>query len=198
MIRIFFNFVNKDLAITTGDFYKTFYVCREEIPIVTLLPKQLRFLIGNNEFDDSLAKPLQTAKDIFVFGCTVALRILDLFAIKFRDVEYLGDNYYLPVNTIKTNTSIRIKLPKYAVEIIEKFKRNSRGRASIFPAIPATSFNGQLKKIAFLAGWTKETGKLRSRRGIAIELFLDEKKIDTVFAILYLLIPCSELLLQLC
>ena len=106
---------------------------KEDVPIITLLPEQLQFLIGNIEFETRLTRPLQKTKDIFVFGCTVALRISDLFAIKFSDIEYIGQHCYLPVKTIKTNTLVRIKLPEYAVAILKKFKENSRIRKTIFP-----------------------------------------------------------------
>lgn len=165
-IRIFFNFLNKDMGIATGLFYKNFYVCREEVPIVTLMPEQLQFLINNNEFEQQLNKSLQKAKDIFVFGCTVALRVSDLFAVKFTDLERIGNCYYLPVKTIKTGVAVRIKLPAYAIDIIEKFRSSARGRKTIFPPIPRTRFNNQLKAIAELAGWVNDMGRLRTKRGI--------------------------------
>jgi hypothetical protein len=96
-IRVFFNYLNKERGIKTGDFYKNFYVCKEEIPIVTLLPKQLHYLINNKDFEGSLSKPLQRSKLIFVFGCTVALRVSDLFAIRFADVAG-NRKYMLPIS----------------------------------------------------------------------------------------------------
>lgn len=165
-IRIFFNFLNKDMGIATGVFYKSFYVCREEVPIVTLLPEQLQFLINDIGFNEQLNKSLQKAKDIFVFGCTVALRVSDLFAIKFTDIERMEQHYYLPVKTIKTGVAVRIKLPPYAVAIIQKFKATSKGRKAIFPPIPRTRFNNQLKAIAEMAGWVSDMGRVRKKRGI--------------------------------
>ncbi len=166
VIRIFFNFLNKDMSIQTGEFYKTFYVRREEVPIVTLLPEQLQFLICNTDFENTLPKSLQKTKDVFVFGCTVALRVSDLFAIKFNDIEKVGSFYYLPVKTIKTGTVVRIKLPDYAIAIIEKFKYAAKGRKTIFPPIPRTRFNNQIKEIAELAGWIKDMGRQRKKRGL--------------------------------
>jgi hypothetical protein len=117
VIRIFFNFLNRDMSIQTGEFYKDFYICKEEVPIVTLLPEQLQFLICNEDFDVKLTPSLQKAKDVFVFGCTVALRVSDLFATKFNDIERVGNYYYLPVKTIKTGTAVPIKLPDYAMKL---------------------------------------------------------------------------------
>lgn len=166
IIRNFFSFLNKELDIITGVFYKSFYVCREDIPIITLMPAQLHFLITNREFEDGLTRSLRKAKDIFVMGCTVALRISDLFALRFTDVEEVGPHFYIQVKTIKTGTFVRIKLPGYAMAIIKKFESTSRGRQTVFPPIPHTRFNNQLKTIARLAGWTNSIRRERSKRGI--------------------------------
>jgi integrase len=169
-IRIFFNWLNREKGIKTGDFYKSFYVCREEVPIVTLLPEQLQFLINDNAFHHTLPRPLQKSKAIFVFGCTVALRVSDLFNIKFSDIESVGEAKYLAVKTIKTGAVVRIKLPAYAVEIAEQFRLQARNRTTIFPPIPRTRFNNQLKAIAEAAGWQQATGKQRTKKGIASEI----------------------------
>ena len=166
VIRNFFSFLNRELDIVTGVFYKSFYVCREEIPVITLLPQQLHFLITNKVFEDSLSKTLQKAKDIFVLGCTVALRVGDLFAIRFTDVEQVGTHYYLQLKTIKTGSFVRIKLPGYVIAIIKKFEGLARGRKTVCPPIPRTRFNNQLKLIAKLAGWTSVVRRERSKRGM--------------------------------
>jgi integrase len=171
IIRVFFNFLNKELAISTGPFYKSFYVCKEEVPIITLLPEQLQYLINPAPLNEKLTKSLQKARDIFVFGCTVALRVSDLFPIKFTDIECIASGSYLPVKTIKTGSTVRIKLPFYAIEIIKKFKSSAKNRNTIFPPIPRTRFNNQLKTIAELAGWTHETSRSRKKRGIGIKMF---------------------------
>lgn len=169
VIRIFFNYLNKEIGIKTGDFYKAFYVCKEEVPIITLMPDRLQFLINDKAFDQQLSAPLLKSKCILVFGCTVALRVSDLFNIKFTDIEQQGTAYYLPVKTIKTGTAVRIKLPAYAMEIVQQFKETAKTRKTIFPQIPRTRFNEHLKEITALAGWTGETGKYRTRRGLQVE-----------------------------
>lgn len=169
VIRIFFNFLNKELNIAAGNFHKSFYVRREEVPIVTLMPEQLQFLIGNTEFDASLSRSLRKTKDIFIFGCTVALRVSDLFAIRFSDIEKMGGQFYLPVTSIKTSTAVRIKLPAYCMEIIKRFKTSAKGRKTIFPPIPLSRFNKQLKEISCQAGWTQSLGRQRARRGVEMQ-----------------------------
>ncbi|MEO6355975.1 MAG: hypothetical protein ABIU77_15170 [Ferruginibacter sp.] len=121
-------------------FTKKFYVCKEEIPIVTLLPEQLRYLINDKDFENGLSRPLQKSKLIFVFGCTVALRISDLFAIRFADVQEIGNTCYLSVKTIKNGTDVRIKLPEYAKRIINEFKATAGKRKTVFPPILNSRF----------------------------------------------------------
>lgn len=165
VIRVFFNYVQRDKLLKVGDFYKSFYVTKEEVPIITLLPEQLRFLIYEHSFEQTLTPALQCTKDVFVFGCTVALRSSDLFAIRFSDIEQVGHSFYLSIRTIKTDTPIRMKLPAYAVAIIDKFKQTAKTRKTIFPPISKNQFNKNVKRLAELAGWTQELGKSRSRRG---------------------------------
>ena len=166
IIRNFFSFVNTEFDIATGAYYKSFFVCKEEIPVITLMPRQLHFLITNKEFEESLSRPLKKAKDIFVIGCTIAFRVSDLFALRFTDIEQVEDHYYIQARTIKTGAIVRIKLPNYAVAIINKFQSKARKRQTIFPPVPLTRFNNQLKAIAGLAGWTNIVRKERSKRGV--------------------------------
>jgi len=170
IIRVFFAFLNKEMDIVTGHYYKNFYVCREETPILTLLPQQLHFLITNKAFEDQLSRSLKKAKDIFVVGCTIALRVSDLFALRFTDMEQVDKHFYLNLKTIKTGTYVRIKLPAYVVEIIRKFEEKARKRKTIFPPVPRTRFNNQIKAVAELAGWTNIVHRQRSKRGIGSEM----------------------------
>ncbi|MCP9752438.1 tyrosine-type recombinase/integrase [Ferruginibacter sp. HRS2-29] len=174
-IRAFFNYLNREMGIKTGDHYKSFYVNKEDVPIVTLLPEQLQFLINDGSFNNRLSGSLMKAKNIFIFGCTVALRVSDLFALKFTDMEKVGGAWYLPVKTQKTGSIVRIKLPAYAMTIIETFRAASGKRVTIFPPIPRYRFNNQLKEISCLAGWTSCVGKQRKKRGVKHELTLSNR-----------------------
>ncbi|MEO5942655.1 MAG: tyrosine-type recombinase/integrase [Ferruginibacter sp.] len=167
---MFFNYLSKDLLLNISDTYKNFYVCHQEIPVITLLPQQLFFLISNKAFEQSLSKSLQKSKAIFVFGCTVALRVSDLLSVKFGDVRQAGSVYYLPVKTMKTNTIVHIKLPAYAVAIMEQFRLTAKKRKAIFPPVPITRLNNHIKKIIEAAGWKSEMGKIRTRQGVGNEL----------------------------
>lgn len=170
VVRVFFNYLQRERLLKVGDFYKSFHVCKEDVPIITLLPQQLQFLIYDKPFEERLTQSLQNTKDVFVFGCTVALRSSDIFAIRFSDVQKVGNAYYLSVRTIKTDTPIRMKLPNYAVDIIVKFGKKAKSRKTIFLPISNNQFNKNLKQLAALAGWTQELGKTRSKRGKHIQV----------------------------
>jgi hypothetical protein len=121
-IRIFFNYLKIEKLIPISEFYKQFYVFKEEIPIVTLFPEQLQLLINDENFEQNLSPALRQSKDIFVLGCTVALRYSDLFNTKFTDLEQVNGCVYLSVKNIKSEVITRIKLPAYIIKIIEHFK----------------------------------------------------------------------------
>ena len=100
-LKLFFNYLNKELALGIGEFYKLFYVRKEEIAIYPLMPEELNFLISNKNFEHSLSKRMSEAKDFFVFGCTVALRVSDLFALTKTNLRIVNEQYYLVVRSIK-------------------------------------------------------------------------------------------------
>ncbi len=87
VVRTFFNYLKKDKAIFTGDVHFNFYIRSENIPVTVLSPEQLQFLINNFEFEQSLPAYLKRARDIFVFGCTVALRFSDLMHLTNKNIE---------------------------------------------------------------------------------------------------------------
>src|SRR4051812_25124011 len=74
VIRVFFNYLKNDKDLNTGDFQRLFYVRKEEIEIFVLSPEQLKFLIHDKEFEQTLIPSYKRIKDIFVFGCTTGLR----------------------------------------------------------------------------------------------------------------------------
>lgn len=173
MLRVFFNYLNTEAGILTGDFHKNFYVRKEEIPIITLLPEQLNFLIYDKKFEESLSASLQVTKDIFVFGCTVALRVSDLMALKKHNLEFSGDNTYLKVTSKKTQTFTRIRLPAYCVDILKKYESKHR---TLLPVISKVNLNKNIKKLMECAGWTHPAQKTRERRGIPVPVFKNGKK----------------------
>lgn len=179
-IRVFFNYLNKDLMLGIGEFHKSFYTRKEEIPIVTLLPEELNFIIYDKDFEMGLSKRLQQAKDVFVFGSTVALRISDLLALKRTHLRIVGGTYYLVVRSKKTNTDTQIRLPDYAVAIIDKYHNKHK---TLLPPFNKVNLNLYLKELMEKAGFTHPVTKTRERRGKSREIVraTDDKRMTYRF-----------------
>jgi site-specific recombinase XerD len=166
-IKVFFSYLNKHTNVSTGDVSKLFYVTKEEIAIHPLMPEELNFLIYNKEFEEKLSPKMKQVKDVFVFGCTVALRVSDLIALKKTNLRIVNNQYYLAVRSIKTSSDSLVKLPDYAIEILNKYGK-LKGR--ILPAFNKSNLNHYIKELLELAGFTQVVSKGRERRGKFIEL----------------------------
>jgi site-specific recombinase XerD len=167
IIKAFLNYVNKELAPGTGDFHKLFYVRNEEIAIHPLLPEELNFLIYDEPFEASLSPRLQHAKDVFVFGCTVALRVSDLLQLKRSHLRETAGQYYLAVRSQKTATDTLIRLPEYAVNILNKYKKQ---KTKLLPHFNKVNLNKYIKELLEKAGFTHPVNKTRERRGKTTEI----------------------------
>jgi len=173
LIRTFFNWLNIEKGIDTGSFYKQFHVPKDEIPILVLEPEQLNFLIYDKEFENKLHYRLRQTKHIFVFGCTVALRFSDILTLKRSNLEVYNGKYYLSKLSQKTQTRTRVMLPDYAIEILNKYKKNGR---YLLPVPSKEVFNKRLKQLLEAAGWTHIVPKIRMRRGKPVEILNNKGK----------------------
>ncbi len=172
-IRTFFGYLNKNLLLQTGDFYKQFYVRKEEVPIVTLLPEELNFLIYDQAFDKSLSAILRKVKDVFVFGCTVALRFSDLVMLKKTNIRVNGNNWYLSVRSKKTATDTQICLPDYAVDILLRYHKQKGGY--LLPRFNIVNLNLYVKELTEKACFVHDVRKTRTKRGATKELLKREE-----------------------
>jgi integrase-like protein len=173
LLRSFFNYLNSECDMNIGEFHKSFYSPNEEIEIITLLPDQLKFLIHDKQFENSLSEKLKTTKELFIFGCTVALRFSDLIKLTGSNVESVSEKHYLKVSSQKTNTLTRVLLPDYAVEIL---KKRTISKKTIFAPISRAQFNSNVKELISLANWQDERTKTRNKRGVPIVIYKDIKK----------------------
>ncbi len=173
MIRSFFNYVHNERGYAIGNFHQQFHVMHEEVQIVALSPDRLKFLIYDQEFDQQLEPGEKVVKDIFVFGCTVALRVSDLMALKQSDLVQMNGETYLQKRSTKTQAFTRVKLPDYCIEIIERYRRP--GGKQLLPGRHTDTINKHVKVICEKAGWTEPTPKLRMKRGVPQELYLNKK-----------------------
>lgn len=168
IIKVFFNYIAVEKMLPIGEFHKKFRIPEEYFTPVILSPSQLRLLIVDKEFEQSLSKSLQRTKDIFVFGCTVGLRHQDLMQLKKNHIQYAAEGVSIILHTQKTGTEVRIPLPDYAITIMEKYKKKA-GRY-VIPRLAGSNLNLQIKALIKKAGWDYCLPKIRHRRGEPVEI----------------------------
>lgn len=161
-IKVFFSYLAKYQNLETGNVHRFFYVRKEEIAIFPLLPEELNHLIYNKELNKRLSPRLQQAKDFFVFGCTVALRFSDLVCLQKANLRVVGSELYLAVQSKKTGTHSLMKLPTYAVEILDKYKNQ---RKKLLPLFNNANLNKYIKLVLEEAGFIHPVSCSREQRG---------------------------------
>jgi integrase len=159
IIRTFYNWCLNEKGIAVGNFHKSFYVLNEEIPVITLSIEQLNFLIHDTAFTASLKPYLQKAKEVFIVGCVVGLRISDLKRLQKQHIFFRDGYTYLRICTQKTGYETMIKLPPFAVDIIKKYE--GKFKKNLLPITINSRFNKSIKVICEQAGWTAEMPKER-------------------------------------
>ncbi|WP_040254143.1 tyrosine-type recombinase/integrase [Psychroserpens mesophilus] len=163
-IKTFFNYLKRDKNLNTGDFHQLFYVRKEAVDILVLSPEQLKFLIHDEAFHNSLSPAMKRIKDVFVFGCTTGLRYSDIFKLTNKNFDAQNGDWYLKVKSQKTKTYSFIKLPNYAVEIYKKYKSKST-KTLLFKKVTLFIFNRSLKHIGEQAGFIDAIEMSRERQG---------------------------------
>ena len=168
ILRTFFNYLIKEECLAIGTFHQHFRIPSQKAFPIVLDPHQLKYLITNTDFRESLNKRLQKINDIFIFGCTVGLRFTDLMRLKKTDIQYTDAGVFAILNTSKTSMQVKIPLPQYAIEVIARYFKKA-GRY-VLPRISNTNLNLQIKELIEKAGWTYSLPKIRYQLGKPIEL----------------------------
>lgn len=177
ILKCCFRYLKYEKYLQIPDCCEHFYIRKEEPRIIALLPEQFCFLVLNKEFEARLNLRQRRFKDMFVFGCTAAMRHSDLINLKVKDVEYSRENYFLNYCSIKTNTPVCVKLPQFAVDIFHKNAKRKKPQQNLFRYLSLTNFNNNLQRLAERAGWTGRIGKYRSKNGRTFEIKTPEKNI---------------------
>ncbi|HZH63972.1 MAG TPA: hypothetical protein VEY10_03705 [Flavisolibacter sp.] len=161
-IKVFFSYLSRHQNLETGNVQRLFYVRKEETAIFPLLPEELNHLIYNEELSKRLSPRLQQAKDFFVFGCTVALRFSDLVCLQKANLRIVGNERYLTVQSKKTGIYSLMKLPAYATEILDKYKRQQK---KLLPLFNNANLNKYIKLVLEEAGFIHPVSYSREQRG---------------------------------
>ncbi|MBK8659361.1 MAG: tyrosine-type recombinase/integrase [Bacteroidetes bacterium] len=162
-IKSFFKYLNEQCLLDTGPYYKSFKVLKCDVPVTALNQEILIKLIHDKTFHESLKPNIQRTKDIFVFGCTVALRFSDIRSLRPLNIEQTNGDWYIKTISRKTKTHTAIKLPDYIVEIV---KRHYHHRSRyLFPLISLANFNKHLKTLGEAMQLTWPVCKTKTRYG---------------------------------
>lgn len=168
IIKSVFNYLSTDKALPVGNFHKSFRTPQVSIVPVVLVPEQLHFLMNDYAFRSSLPSRLSRSLDIFIFGCTVGLRIGDLMNLQKKHLNIRDGKGYISIYTQKTTCRVYIPIPDYCLNIIDRYKKYHT--AYLLPRIQTFILNKHLKQIGALAGWDWPIQKIRSRQGKIVEL----------------------------
>ena len=168
VLKTFFRYLSTDKSFPVGDFYKKFRIPGEKFTPVILSPSQLKYLIINTGFEQSLSGSQKRVRDIFVFGCTVALRYQDLMRLQKSNIQHTNEGVYVVLHTQKTGSEIKIPLPDYAQDIVFKYRR--KAGKYILPRLSSTNLNLGIKALMKKAGWDYNLPKIRQRAGEAVEI----------------------------
>ncbi|MES2649408.1 MAG: tyrosine-type recombinase/integrase [Bacteroidota bacterium] len=167
IVKAVFNYLKNVKGIPIGDFHLLFRVMPQLAEPVVLLPEQVHFLIHDGAFATLLPKCLKRTKDIFVFGCITGLRVSDLMALEQKNLSWHGNDCYLAIYTQKTNTYVKIPLPAYCLDIVQRYKKQNK--RYLLPRLANTNINKQLKEIGKLAGWDWTLPKYLTSQGKLVE-----------------------------
>lgn len=173
LLRSFFNYLNDEKGLSAGTFHRKFYAPSEEVAIHVVTNERLNYLIYNKEKEKALAGDLKLVKDVFVFGCSVALRYSDLMCLKKTNLEIINQRTYLNVLSKKTQTYTKVKLPGYAVEILSRYSKYSTHK--LLPVFTKAYMNEKIKLVGEHYGFTEEIVRTRNKRGVPVKLFKDGK-----------------------
>jgi len=168
VLKTFFNYLRKEKGLPVGEFHCQFRLPSYQYQPILIDTFQLQRLIHDTEFRNSLQKHLADSLALFIIGCLVGLRYIDLINLKKTSLFLHNSQNYLQVRTQKTGTQVNIPLPGYAISIINRLKQKKGGY--LFKRISNTNFNLHLKQIMEQAGYTYALPKMRYSQGRLIEI----------------------------
>ena len=96
-------------------------------------------------------KRLKTVRDLFVFSCYTGICYTDLMLLTEDNVIMgLDKKYWIITKRQKTHNPVKIPLLKKAMDLIERYKQDSRSviNNTLFPRISNQKMNAYLKEIA--------------------------------------------------
>lgn len=173
LLRSLFNYLINEKGLNIGSFHKKFYIPSEDVEIVIISPERLNHLIHNNEVEKTLDDELKKVKDVFVFGCSVALRFSDLTVLNKSNLEIINKRMYIKVQSLKTQTYTRVKIPEYAIAIIQKYQKQYVNK--LLPNFTKAYMNKKVKVLMEKYDFIEPMQRTRQKRGVAVPILKNKK-----------------------
>ncbi|MBK7816349.1 MAG: tyrosine-type recombinase/integrase [Sphingobacteriaceae bacterium] len=178
LLRSFFNYLVNEKGLNVGAFHKKFYAPSEDVDIVVVSPERLNYLIFNTELEKQLSPDLKKVKDVFVFGCAVALRFSDLMALKKSNLESINNRHYIKIQSKKTQTYTCVKLPGFAMKIIDTYRTEYKDK--LLPEFNKAFMNKKIKVLMKLYGFIEPIERSRQKRGVPCKVYNYKSKDRTL------------------
>lgn len=127
------------------------------------------------EVDLTHNKPLQKARDLFLFSCYTGLRFQDTQAITMADLTIIDEQVYLRLKQGKTGDQVEIPLMDAAIQILKRYtdlpERIIKNKA--LPQMTNQKTNFYLKAVADIAGLQRPLTHHMARHTCATTVLLD-------------------------
>jgi hypothetical protein len=152
-----------DLGYTKNTSFKhrKFAVTRMDSDSIALTEAEISILYNVDLSDD---KPLERARDLFVFGCMVGLRHSDYSNVKPQNIIDVDGQKFIYIRSKKTQEVVYIPCNPIVLDI---FSRYSKTPNNLPPTIAEQTFNRYIKAAARLAGLTSP-GRLLSKPDVEL------------------------------
>lgn len=149
------NYKKYNLTVST----KNLKTLTEKIEVIALFPDELSLLA---DFPiPAEKKHLELVRDLYVFGCFTMFRISDFFTLKKTDIEKkIGKKWSIKRETGKTGVDVEIPLDAQAVEIIERYEKQTENSELLLPTLSEGYYNRAIKEVISEFGiWIAEEEK---------------------------------------
>lgn len=161
ILKLVFKYIRTAKSKNIGSYEYIFYAQRQEPSIICFPYEKLAQALRKwKEYE--LPKNQKELLAIFLFGCGVGMRYSDLNSLTHAQLEKTSTCCYLNYRSQKTQTFVRIKLPFWALEVIQLYGSKT---GKLFRLPQLSRFNLRLKSLAKLMNWDWPILKFHSRFG---------------------------------
>lgn len=142
----------------------------DDVDMAYLTDEELKKLMNKN-FE---VERLHQVKDVYVFCCFTGLAFVDVFSLKYSDIEDKNGKLWIKKKRQKTKNWCTVPLLEPALKIIDKYREHPRCIANgcVLPVLTNQKMNAYLKEIAGITGIKKNLSTHTARHTFATTVTL--------------------------